>query len=217
MSDLYTVQPDGTVIATVQSGWQVECLPVGDLLLRVGSHIERPEEPEPPTYSMDGVGGSQETRTHDAESIADPKTSEAERAAWTVYTAKLTAYEKRTAEIDAQINEMRGTFINLEGIKVIGLPDDLAGWAEKQRARYGFEIDGSTPEDLLLAFIEHHVIRTAKDGVRITAGILRASGLDQEALDAAEATFLDSLEGRQGRSDRGGDSDVSGDGEQQEK
>ena len=54
MSDLYTVQPDGTVIATVQSGWQVECLPVGDLLLRVGSHIERPEEPEPPTYLMDG-------------------------------------------------------------------------------------------------------------------------------------------------------------------
>ena len=213
MSDFYTVEPDGTVIATMQSGWVVECLPVGDLLLRVGAHIERPDEPEPPTYQMDGVGGSSESRMHDAESIKDPKTSDEERAAWEVYAAKRAAYDKRTAEIDGQINEMRGTFINLEGIKVRGLPADLAAWADKQRTRYGFEIDGSDDESLLLAFISHNVIRTMRDGVRITAGILRASGLDQEALDAAEASFLDSLEGRQGGGDDSGDQGVSGEGE----
>ena len=217
MSDLYTVESNGTVTATMQSGWIVECLPVGDLLLRVGSHIERPTEPEPPTYTMDGVGGTNETRTHNAESIADPKTSEEERAAWTVYQAKLLQFETRTVELDAQVNEMRGTFINLEGIKVLGLPDDLAAWADNQRLRYGFEIDASTPADLLLAFIEHNVIRTMRDGVRITAGILRASGLDQEALDQAEATFLDTLEGRTGRSVDSGDQDVSGEGTGQEK
>jgi len=210
MSDLYNVEPDGTVIATMQSGWVVECLPVGDLLLRVGAHIERPDEPEPPTYQMDGVGGSSESRPHDAESIKDPKTSDAECAAWQVYLALKAAYDKRTAELDGQINEMRGTFINLEGIKVRGLPADLPAWADKQRTRYGFEIDGTDDESLLLAFIEHNVIRTMRDGVRITAGILRASGLDQEALDAAEASFLNTLDGRQGHRVDSGDTDVSG-------
>ena len=213
MSDFYTVEPDGTVIATMQSGWVVECLPVGDLLLRVGDHIERPVEPSPPTYTMGGVGGATEERDHNQESIDDPKTSEAEREAWMVYLAQKAAYDARMAEIEARINEMRGTFINLEGIKVRGLPADLPAWADKQRARYGFEIDGTDDESLLLAFISHNVIRTMRDGVRITAGILRASGLDQEALDAAEASFLDTLDGRQGGGDDSGDQGVSGEGE----
>lgn len=209
MSELYTVESDGTVITTTQSGWTVECLPVGDLMLQVGSHLVYPDEPAPPTYTITGVGGETEERQHDAESIRDPKTSDEDRAAWDVYQDALREYETKTDELDTQTNEMRGTFINLEGMRVRGLPDDLKAWAANQTARYGFEIDTTTPDDLLLAFIGHNVIRTARDGVRIAAGILRASGLDQEALDQAERSFLDSLEGQQGRGNDSGDQDVS--------
>lgn len=208
MSKLYTVESDGTVVVTTQSGWIVECLPVGDLMLRVGSHLVYPTEPEPPTYTIEGAGGSTEERTHDETSIEDTKTTDEERTAWDAYQEALTEYDRECAKLDAQRNEMRGTFINLEGMRVRGLPDDLEAWAENRRTRYGFEIDATTPDDLLLAFIGHHVIRTPRDGVLISAGILRASGLDQEALDQAEQSFLDSLERQQGRGNDSGDQDV---------
>ena len=186
--------------------------------MRVGQNLVEPPEPEGPTYTITGVGGAEEQRPHDAESIADEKTTDDERLAWAFYIEQREEWEAHVAKIEAQRGEMRGRFMALRGIKVRGLPDDLESWAKEQHALYGFEIeDGALPHDkaLLLAFIDQNIIRTPTDGAKVTAGILRASGLDQEALDAAEATFLDTL-GQTGRADAETDTDVPAEGSDEE-
>ena len=211
MSDLYRVEESGTVVVTTASGWECECMPVADLLLRVGQHLVNPPEPEPPTYTITGAGGAEEQRTHTQESIDDAKTTDDERLAWAFYLEQHEEWETCVADLDRQRGELRGRFIALRGVKVRGLPDDLQSWADEQQLLYGFSVDDQgLPHDkaLLLAFIDQEIIRTPTDGAKVTAGILRASGLDQEALDAAEAAFLDSL-GQTGRPDIGRDSSVS--------
>jgi len=185
-------------------------MPVADLLLRVGNNLVNPPEPEPPTYTITGVGGAKEQRSHTSESIADPQTTDDERLAWSFYLEQRDEWEAHVAELDRMRGEMRGRFMALRGVKVRGLPDDLEAWAAEQQLLYGFEMDDQgLPHDkaLLLAFIDQNIIRTPTDGAKVTAGILRASGLDQEALDAAEAAFLDSL-GQTGRADDNGDTPI---------
>jgi hypothetical protein len=191
-------------------------MPVADLLLRVGSNLVDPPEPEAPTYTITGAGGAEEQRTHTQESIDDPKTTDEERIAWAFYLEQLEEWEAHTAELDTKRGELRGRFMALRGVKVRGLPDDLQAWANEQQLLYGFEVDDQgLPHDkaLLLAFIDQEIIRTPTDGAKVTAGILRASGLDQEALDAAEASFLDSL-GQTRRADDNGDTPVPAKAEQ---
>ena len=210
MSKLYTVDDNGIVTVVTASGWTVECQPVADLLMRTGQNLTEPEPPDPPTYTIEGVGGATEERTYDAEGIEDQKTPQEDKDKWIVYLEKKAAYDSEVAAIEAKRNEMRGRFMALRGVKVRNLPDQLDDWAAEQRLLYGFEIeDNGLPHTaaLKLAFIDQEVIRTPEDGGKITAGILRASGLDQEALDSVEATFLDSL-GQAGRPDTEGDTDV---------
>lgn len=210
MSDLYRVEENGAVVVTTASGWECECMPVADLLLRVGQHLVNPPEPEPPTYTITGAGGAEEQRAHTAESIADPKTTDDERLAWSFYLEQQEEWEAHVAELDRERGELRGRFMALRGVKVRGLPDKLQAWADEQEMLFGFKVeDNGLPHDkaLVLAFIDQEIIRTPTDGAKVTAGILRASGLDQAALDAAEAAFLDSL-GQTGRADANGDTPV---------
>ena len=201
MSKLYHVEEDGTVIVTTASGWEVECQPVTRLLLRVGQNLVEPESPEIPMYTVVGAGDEEQERAYDQAAIDDPKTPDKDRAKWAVYLKQKTAYDAKMESIETQRNEMRGRFMALRGIKVRGLPSDLENWAEGQSALYGFEIaDDGLPHHLALrlAFIDNEVIHTEIDGGKVTAGIMYASGLAQEALDAVESTFLDQMGHRNG-------------------
>lgn len=211
MSQLYHVEDDGTVVTTTSSGWEIECMPVADLLLRTGQNLVEPDPPDPPTYTITGAGGETDERAYDQEAIDDPNTSDEDREKWTVYLEAKADYDAKMAAVEQKRNEMRGRFMALRGVKVRNLPDDLDTWAEEQRVLFGFEIaDDGLPHDaaLRLAFIDNEVIRTQTDGAKITAGIMRASGLAQEALDSVEATFLDTL-GRGNGADAEGDQSVS--------
>jgi len=196
MSRLYKVEDDGTVTVVTSSGWTVECQPVAALLLRVGQNLVEPMPPEVPTYTIASPIGGKEERPYDQEAVDDPKTPEEDRTKWELYQFALGQYGLEVQRITNQRNEMRGRFMALRGVKVRGLPDDLEAWAQEQTLLYGFEFeDRDLPHEaaLRLAFIDNEVIHTQDDGAKITAGIMRASGLDQEALDSVEATFLDSM------------------------
>ena len=215
MSELYRVEQNGAIVVTTASGWEVECQPVADLLLRVGQNLVEPELPDVPTYVVTGAGGETEMRTYDQEAIDDPKTPDEDREKWAAYLDEKTAYDAAMEAVEQKRNELRGRFMALRGVKVRGRPDDLDAWADEQRTLFGFEIaDDGLPHDaaLLLAYIDQHVIRTQSDGAKVTAGIMRASGLAQEALDSIEATFLDSL-GQGRRTDAEGDTGVPGETE----
>ena len=210
MSELYRVEQNGAIVVTTASGWEVECQPVADLLLRVGQNLVEPELPDVPTYVVTGAGGETETRTYDQEAIDDPKTPDEDREAWATYLDEKAAYDAAMEAVEQKRNELRGRFMALRGVKVRGLPGDLETWANEQRTLFGFEIeDDGLPHSaaLLLAYIDQHIIRTQADGAKVTAGIMRASGLAQEALDSVEATFLDSL-GQAGRANAEGDQGV---------
>lgn len=217
MSEFYTVEKDGSVIVTTATGWAVVCQPVADLLLRVGRNITDPTPPEPPTYTVAGIGGATEEKTYDAEGAADPKTPPEDKERWAAYVEERAAYDAQIADIERQRNEMRGRFLALRGIKARGLPADLEAWAAEQELLFGMTIDTALPRPtaLLLAFIDQNVVRTADDGAKIVAGILRASGMDSEALDAVEATFRHTM-GQGGRADAAGDTAVSEEGSGQE-
>ena len=206
MSEFYTVEEDGTVIVTTATGWAVVCQPVADLLLRVGRNIADPTPPEPPTYVIAGIGEATERRAYDAVAAADDKTPPEDKEKWAAYVEAKAAYDSEVAESERRRNEMRGRFLALRGVKVRGLPADLEAWAEEQEMLFGLTIDTTLPRPtaLLLAFIDQNVVRTADDGAKIVAGILRASGMDQEALDSVEATFRNTM-GQAGRVDVAGD------------
>jgi hypothetical protein len=193
----YEEDDRGRVYVTTSTGWRVECMPVGDLLMRVGSKLKDPEEPEPPTYTMTDVTGDTREIPHDEVSIEDPKTTDAEREAWAEYLDLSEEYDRETLRITRIRNEQKARFIALRGIKVEGIPSDLDEWAREQEDLYGLEIP-TPPRERLAAFLHHEVVRTESDGIKISAGIFRATGLDEEVMDQIEATFLGSM-GRTGR------------------
>jgi len=211
MSKLYRVEGDGAIVVTTSSGWEVECQPVADLLLRVGQNLVEPEPPTVPTYTVTGAGGETDQRPYDQEAIDDPSTPDEDRERWAAYLDARADYDAEMDRVETRRNEMRGRFMALRGAKVRRLPENLDAWADEQWALFGFEIeDGDLPHAtaLQLAYIDNEVIRTQDDGAKITAGIMRASGLAQEALDQIETTFLDSM-GYGNGADAEGDPGVS--------
>ena len=204
---LYEIEESGAVVVTLSTGWKVECLPVARQLSVVGSSVIDPEEPKAPTYQMTGIGGATEERTHDAESIVDPKTTDAERVLWEAYLAQKEAWDEAIAANEAKRDEMKGRFFVLKGVRVRGLPADLEAWAEEQETLFGIPIeDEGLPRKLalLLSFVNVEVFGVKEDGTRIMAGILRASGMEQEAIDQIADMFRNSM----GDSEKAGSDDA---------
>jgi hypothetical protein len=186
---MYWIDDNGRVFTRLSLGAIVECLPVADRLLRVGEIFSPPPAVLlPPTYVIKDVTGDEETRDHDEVSIADPKTTDEERAAWANYLERKAVYDGKVAEAERRKNAARGEFIALKGIRLVDSPD-LEAWAEEQRERWGIGVDASAPGGLPLQYVSAEVIRTEDDGRRVTLGIFRASGLEKEALDTVESTF----------------------------
>jgi len=183
------------VLVSLSTGYTVKCNPVARQLSMVGSSIADPVKPTPPQYEMVGAGGAKEMRDHDEVSIEDPKTTDKERAAWDKYQERL---EKWQAKVDAnqeKRDEMEARFIALRAFDVPDRPsdDELAAWAEEQEALFGIvpDKDNGLRErtNIYLLWIEQEVLGTADDAKKIMIGVMRASGLDKEAVDQAVNMF----------------------------
>jgi len=205
---------EGKVYARTSSGWEVECMPVGDLLLRVGSALSVPKEPTPPTYTVTDASGDKSDHVHDEESIKDPKTTEEEKIAWADYLVEKAQYESEMEEVEEKRRKMRGRFMAIRGIRVVNLPD-LEKWADEQRDLYGFEIPDD-PRERLVEFVNTEIIRTQADGNSIVIGIYKASGMDEEVLSSIEDRFRASM-GRTEGSDTETDPETSPEGERREE
>jgi len=198
MPDFMRVDDDGIrqrVYTMLSTGYEVECLPVGQHLATVGSSVADPPKPAPPQYTIEGVGGAKEKRDHDEVSIKDPKTSDKERAAWDKYQERLEKWEAKVAENQAKRDTMEARFIALRAIAIPSRPTDEAmkQWAEEQELLFGLvpDSDNGLPDkiNLYLFWIAQEVIATQDDGKRIMIGVMRASGMDAEAIDQAVNMF----------------------------
>lgn len=190
---------DGKVIVTTSTGWRVECLPFGDDLMRAGTALVFPEKPEPPNYRLgEPEEGEREIWVpHTEASIQDPETPEEDKRAWAEYLPKLEAYGQEVSALVEQQSVMRSRVMVYRATKIVELPD-LDEWAKEREEFYGIPTPGDDRE-LLFQFFTGEVARTQDDVMRLMAGIMRATGVTEEVLDAFEGNFRDTMGQTQGR------------------
>lgn len=136
-------------------------------------------EPVKPTYVLETDDGGEETHEHDEETIKDDP---AAKRAWDKWQECL----RKTSEY---VNTKLLDFALMEGTDA-QLPESKA-WMKRQRI-LGIEIPEEDPEDnceLRLHYTKSVLLGNPIDIANIQTAIMVISGINQEALEAARATF----------------------------
>ena len=141
-----------------------------------------------PTYTIGTDDGAEETHEHDEATIAqDPEA----KKAWD-------AWQAQEAQIDAFANEKIMRFILLRGVS-FEMPES-DDWMEMQKY-FGIDVP-ETGLDRRFHYIQTEVIGSVTDLTGLMSRIMEISGVDEETVAAAQATFRDTL-GEQGRAGAG--------------
>lgn len=168
----------GKVIVATSRGQRVECLPIATMIDEIRATYEA-RIPPPPTYTITGAGGDEVEADHTEDTIADEATSEEDKAAWA-------EYKVQELKIRAEMNERIMRAVAVKGIHVLDMPPEKEWLAEHEFL--GLEVPEPSHERLY-HYIKTEVLGTMEDGINITAGIYRASGLDEEVLTRIEDSF----------------------------
>lgn len=133
---------------------------------------------EPPEYKVK-VGDTEQVFKHDENSIADKNTPQAEKDAWN-------KYQQDINELTATINEKLSTLIYSDGIVVDEIP---IAW-EEQRKWKGLEIPDNY-YDKKIKYVMTALLKTPADMKEVVVKVMKLSttGVSQEEIEAAEATF----------------------------
>jgi len=184
---------DGKVIVTTSTGAKVECLPYGDDLMRAGTALTLPDKPEPPTYLLGEPeeGERQIYVPYTATSIDDEKTPAEDTAKWAAYVPLLLAYNLEVAAIEEKQALMRARVMIHKATRVIDQPD-LHAWGKMQQEFYGIPVPDDENE-LLIQYFTTEVSKSSEDALLLMAGIMRATGVTEEVLDAFETNFRDQM------------------------
>ena len=193
MSKLFEVI-DGKVIVTTSTGARVECLPYADDLMRAGTALVLPDKPEAPTYVLgEPEEGEREIRVpYTATSIDDEKTPAEDTEAWGQYVPLLLAYNLEVKAIEEKQGLMRARVLIHKATRVIDQPD-LHEWAKQQEEFYGIPMPEEDEEALLLQYFGTEVSKGTDDMLLLMAGVMRATGVTEEVLDAFESNFRDQM------------------------
>lgn len=172
------------IVVTLASGHEVECYPIGPMIETIqAQHDERADALEIPIQVLEGVGGSAVERAYDDKSILGSSVPDEDKTAYALYKIAFNAIqtEKNQAVIKA---------IALKGTKVLTMPPEDE-WVEEH------EFVGMTVPDGKLRRLWHYwsteVLASPQDGIELTAGIFRASGVDEETVAKAMASFQDKM------------------------
>ncbi len=183
---------DGKVYVTTSLGVKVRCLPYADMLMRAGILIQPPEEPSPPTFMRASADGEEYPQPYTQEEIdANPNVPDDDKAAWAAYLLARDEYETALAGADSQRNEKRMAVLALKATR-IEEHVDYDAWAEEQETLFGIPVPDD-PKQRRIVYFATEVAVTKEDGARLMAGVLRASGLSEEALDHVEDMFRDQV------------------------
>lgn len=192
MSQLFEII-DGKVIVTTSTGAKVECLPYGDDFMRAGTALIMPDKPKPPFYEL---GESEEGETaimvpYTATSIDDEKTPAEDTEAWGKYVPLLLAYNLEVQAIEEKQALMKARVMIHKATRVLDQPD-LDVWAKTQEEFYGIPVP-TDKNELLIQYFTTEVSKSSKDALLLMAGIMRATGVTEEVLDAFEQNFRDQM------------------------
>jgi hypothetical protein len=140
---------------------------------------------EPPTYEVKLPGGVTQKHEYDQEGIDDPSTPEEDKAKWN-------QYQSDVMEFNQTFSELSMNMILYDGVE---LSDEISeDWLEEQ-SWMGIDI----PEnkfDLKVLYLQTEIFKTPSDLQKVVQDIMRISmkGVDQEAVDAAMASFRGAME-----------------------
>lgn len=135
-----------------------------------------------PTYEVKTAAGNVEIHEHNEKTIADQATSEEEKGLWEKYQAGL---KQASTEASEKVTEA----LLLRGVK-FDLPKDN-GWKEEQEF-LGILIPEKSHE-LKLHYLTTELVKSPADIIGLIAAVTRHTGVSEEALAAAEASFRGAL------------------------
>ena len=190
------------VLVTCSTGTTVRCLPISATLQAIRETVKLPD---PPTYQMKDVAGSVLDVEYDQDAIDDPNTPEEDKQAWA-------EYQQALAEATAERNRRIFSRVCRRGIKVV---DGLSmGQFIKDLKEDG--IDAPTDKTKLKKlYAELEVFASPDDFNQVLMGISLASGVDEEAIRAAEERLFRPV-GESDGQDTGTDPGDSGQGQEKE-
>lgn len=163
---------------TTSTGFKLSLKPVSPFLIQKVQASG--EYPKPPTYEVTTAAGSKEVHEHDAESIKTA--SDAEKAAWVAYTVKSRA-------VQSEVNDRLVRLILLRGIES-EVPD--YGWDREQEEVFGIKVP-KDPNDRKVHYLLTEAIGTADDIANLITEVIALSGVSQEAIETARASFRRAL------------------------
>lgn len=161
---------------TTTRGVEVEFLPIPLLLEKLQS--QHPQ-PQPPTYTVKTATGNVEVHPHDETTLE----TDADRQAWQEYLQQAAAAKRK---LDLALMRL----IMLRGIKVLTEP--APDWAEEQEF-IGIEVP-TDPRQRRMHWLETEVFANQTDYMAIVTGVMEASGVPEEVIQDAEATFRGPVE-----------------------
>ena len=156
---------------------------------------ERGEPIDPPTYTVEAVGGAKITKELTKNNLlvdGDEVETERRMKAWAEHEVATNAMKEEIGTVTTEII--------LEAIEIDVTDEELQAWAEKKRKR---RIKIPTEKDeLIKRYKMGELLRTPKDLLKAQGEImvLSSSGaVTREAVEAAEDTFLRSLQEKANR------------------
>lgn len=161
---------------TTSRGVRLEFLPIPTLLEKL--QVQHPM-PAPPTYEVKTATGAVELHQHD-ETTLD---TDADKAAWAEYQVRLKAATDR-------LNLALMRLVLLRGLKVdMPAPN---GWVHEQQF-IGIQVPDD-PLELKLHWLQTEALASQEDYLQAVAGVMEASGVPEEVISQAEATFRGKVE-----------------------
>jgi hypothetical protein len=176
-------EDDGRVVVETTRGVEVECLPVADALDAQAENIRAGIEwPEEPTRTIRDVAGSEMTEPLTEAYIGSGQATDEEKEAWAEYQI---AQAEAQSQFSERLNEGRVRFIAVKGVR---WDDELEKTWTEDAEWLGMTVPDDSRERAL-HFFRSEVLGNIGDLYTILLAIYRASGYDEEVLDAVEASF----------------------------
>lgn len=160
---------------TTSRGIEIEFLPIPTLLEKLQAQHPMPG---PPTYTIETATGVKETHPHDETTLE----TDEDKAAWADYQARLKA---ATSAFNLALMRL----VLLRGIKV-EIPED-DGWVREQ-AFIGIAVP-EAPLERRMHWLETEALANESDYMQAVSGVMEASGVPEEVIGEAQATFRGEL------------------------
>jgi hypothetical protein len=143
--------------------------------------------PEPPTYIVETVAGDEEIHTHDETTLeveGDPEQTKANQKAWREFVEASELAQREVNERFLRLLLLRGIDLDIEDY-------ERGDWVKEQRS-LGIDIP-EDPVEKKVHYVQTEILSSFDDVINLLTRVMSLSGLDEEAMATAEASFRSAI------------------------